>query len=121
MLPLRPAEIKPGIADERFSNSFGFISHIQLGMRNKKKKKWCVIGLTLYPLYPKQAKPAFLLLAEPEINSLRLQVGQGDASAEQSPVVSHEVSGTFIKTLARDGCGGGWGGGIKRIFLEQTS
>lgn len=83
----------------------------------KNKKKWCVIGLTLYLLNPKQAKPAFLLLAEPEINSLRLQVGQGDASAEQSHVVSHEVSGTFIKTLARDGCGGG----IKRIFLEQTS
>lgn len=71
MLPLRPAEIKPGMADERFSNSFGFISHIQLGMRNNKiKKKWCVIGLTLYLLNPKQAKPAFLLLAEPEIKQL---------------------------------------------------
>lgn len=90
-----------------FTNSFGFISHIQLGMRIIYiKKRVCVIGLTLYLLKPKQAKPAFLLLAEPEMNSSRLQVGQGDASAEQSPVVSHEVSGTFIKTLARDGWGG---------------
>lgn len=64
-----------------------------------------MIGLTLYLLKPKQAKPAFLLLAEPEMNSSRLQVGQGDASAEQNRVVSHEVSGTFIKTLARDGWG----------------
>lgn len=75
-----------------------------------------MIGLTLYLLNPKQAKPAFLLLAEPEINSLRLQVGQGDASAEQSPVVSHEVSGTFIKTLARDGCGGG-----NQTYLPRTN
>lgn len=68
MLPLRPAEIKPGMAHGRFSNSSGFILHVQLGMRNKKY----VIGLTLHLLNPKQAKPAFLLLAEPEMNSTRL-------------------------------------------------